>query len=84
MFGVYGGVETTTKRVAFRCRTPAEWVEKFRGGYAPLLKTFARLDAEKQRGLTGDLLELVARFNRAKDKTMVVDAEYLEVRIVRR
>lgn len=59
-------------------------MEKFRGGYLPLLKTFAKLDADPQRALTGELLELVARFNRAKDKTMVVDAEYLEVQVVRR
>jgi SAM-dependent methyltransferase len=84
LFGVYGGVEVTPKRVSFRSPTPANWVEKFRGGYVPLLKAFARLDAGKQRGLTGELLELVARFNRAKDKTMVLDAEYLEVVVTRR
>lgn len=84
LFGVYGGVELATKRVTFRSRTPADWVEKFRSGYVPLLKTFARLDADRQRALTGELLELVARFNRATDRTMVVDAEYLEVLIVRR
>jgi hypothetical protein len=34
--------------------------------------------------LRGDLLELVARFNRASDATMTVDAEYLEVLVTRR
>jgi SAM-dependent methyltransferase len=84
LFGAYGSVEVTTKHVAFRSRTPADWVEKFRAGYVPLLKAFSRLDAGQQRGLTGELLELVARFNRAKDRTMVVDAEYLEVQVTRR
>lgn len=84
LFGVYGSIEAQPKRVVFRSPTPAQWVEKFRSGYVPLLKTFAKLDAEQQRTLTGELLELVARFNRAKDKTMVVDAEYLEVLVVRR
>jgi ubiquinone/menaquinone biosynthesis C-methylase UbiE len=84
LFDVYGTVEVASKRVVFRSPTPANWVEKFRGGYVPLLKTFAKLDADKQRALTGELLELVTRFNRAKDKTMVVDAEYLEVQVVRR
>ena len=45
---------------------------------------FAGLDATRQRTLTGELLELVARFNRAKDGTLVLDAEYLEAMIVRR
>jgi ubiquinone/menaquinone biosynthesis C-methylase UbiE len=84
LFGVYGRIETSVKRAAFRYRSPADWVEKFRSSYVPLLKTFTKLEAEKQRLLTGELLELVARFNRAKDKTMVVDAEYLEVVVTRR
>ncbi|HTU65048.1 MAG TPA: class I SAM-dependent methyltransferase [Steroidobacteraceae bacterium] len=84
LFGVYGGVETSARRVAFRSRTSGEWVEKFSAGYVPVLKTFATLDAERQRLLTGELLELVARFNRAKDKSMIVDADYLEVVVTRR
>lgn len=84
LFGVYGRIESTPKRAVFRYCSPAGWVEKFRSSYVPVLKTFAKLDAAKQRQLTGELLELVARFNRAKDKTMVVDADYLEVVITRR
>lgn len=84
LFAVYGGVDACERRVAFRARTPAEWVEKFRAGYAPVLKTSSKVEPDKQRALTGDLLELVTRFNRAKDKTMVVDADYLEVVVVRR
>jgi ubiquinone/menaquinone biosynthesis C-methylase UbiE len=84
LFGVYGGIETQLKRAVFRYRSPSDWVEKFRASYVPVLTTFAKLEGEKQRLLTGELLELVARFNRAKDKTMVVDAEYLEVVVTRR
>ncbi len=84
LFGVYGRIESQPKRAVFRYRSPADWVEKFRASYVPVLKTFARLDLEKQRVLTSELLELVTRFNRANDKTMVVDAEYLEVVITRR
>jgi ubiquinone/menaquinone biosynthesis C-methylase UbiE len=84
LFGVYGRIETTPKRAVFRYRSPSDWVEKFRASYVPMLKTFAKLDAQKQRLLTGELLELVARFNRAQDGTMVVEAEYLEVVIMRR
>jgi hypothetical protein len=72
------------KKVAFRARTPAEWVDRFRSSYGPVLKSLAALDADRQRALRGDLLELVARFNRAKNGSMVVDAEYLEVVITRR
>ena len=84
LFGVYGRVEVAPKNAVFRYRSPADWVEKFRTGYVPLLKAFTKLDADRQRALTGELLELVTRFNRAPDKTMVVDAEYLEVVVTRR
>lgn len=84
LFGVYGRIEAVPKRAAFRYRTPMDWVDKFRASYAPVMKTFAKLDAAQQRELRRELLELVVRFNRGKDGTMVVDAEYLEVVIVRR
>jgi ubiquinone/menaquinone biosynthesis C-methylase UbiE len=84
LFGVYGHIEAVPKRAVIRYRAPADWVEKFRASYVPVLKTFAKLDAEQQRSITGELLELVARFNRARDTTMVVEAEYLEVIVTRR
>jgi ubiquinone/menaquinone biosynthesis C-methylase UbiE len=84
LFGVYGRIETAPKTAVFRYRSPADWVEKFRTGYVPLFKSFTKLDAGHQRALTGELLELVTRFNRAQDKTMVVEAEYLEVVVTRR
>ena len=84
LFSVYGGVETAKKRVAMRARTPMDWVDKLRTSYSPVLKTFALLDSAAQKTLRSQLLELVQRFNRAKDSTMLVDAEYLEVVVQRR
>jgi ubiquinone/menaquinone biosynthesis C-methylase UbiE len=84
LFGAYGRIETIAKNVAFRSRTPAEWVDRFRASYAPASGPAALADAGRQRALRGDLLELVCRFNRAKDGSMVVDAQYLEVVITRR
>jgi len=84
LFGAYGSVWSARKHVALRARTPMDWVDKLRTSYAPVLRTFATLDAARQKSLRGSLLELVTRFNRAKDSTMLVDAEYLEVVITRR
>ena len=84
LFGAYGSVEACRKRVALRARTPMDWVDKLRAGYAPVLKAFAQLDASRQKALRSELLELVTKFNRAKDSTMLVDAEYLEVVVTRR
>jgi ubiquinone/menaquinone biosynthesis C-methylase UbiE len=84
LFGAYGNVSLSQKHVALRSRTPMDWVDKLRASYLPVQKAFASLDAEGKRALRSDLLELVARFNRATDGTMLVDAAYLEVVITRR
>ena len=84
LFGAYGNLWVMEKRVVFRSRTPMDWVDKLRTSYSPVLKTFALLDSAAQKTLRTQLLELVQRFNRAKDSTMLVDAEYLEVVVQRR
>ncbi|HEV7606600.1 MAG TPA: class I SAM-dependent methyltransferase [Steroidobacteraceae bacterium] len=84
LFGAYGSIWTTRKQVTLRSRTPMDWVDKLRTTYLPVQKAFALLDADRKRAMRSELLELVARFNRATDSTMVVDAPYLEVVITRR
>jgi SAM-dependent methyltransferase len=84
LFAAYGSVRSSASHVVLRARTPMEWVDRLRTGYAPVLKAFAQFDAARQKVLRNELLELVARFNRAGDATMVVDAQYLEVLVVRR
>ena len=84
LFGAYGSVDASRKKVTLRARTPMDWVDKLRASYAPVLKMFASLDATGQKSLRGELLELVTRFNRARDASMLVDAEYLEVVVTRR
>jgi SAM-dependent methyltransferase len=84
LFGVYGNVWCERKNVAFRARTPMDWVDKLRASHAPVMRAFAVLDAPGKRDLRGALLQLVSRFNRSRDTTMVVDAQYLEVVIQRR
>jgi hypothetical protein len=56
-------------------------MDVFKTYYGPLLKTFAALQPSAQANLNGELFELIARLNRAKDGTMVVASEYLEVTI---
>jgi hypothetical protein len=84
LFGAYGSLWLMEKHVAFRSRTPMDWVDKLRTTYQPVLNAFAALDAAGKRALRSELLELVAKFNRARDGSMVVDAGYLEVVITRR
>jgi SAM-dependent methyltransferase len=84
LFGVYGHADSEVKNVAFRARTPMDWVDKLRATYAPVLRAFAVLDAAGKRDLRAQMLSLVGEFNRATDSSMVVDAQYLEVVVLRR
>jgi len=76
-------VKSAQRNFVFRYRSPEHWLEVFRTYYGPVLKTFAALKPEAQAALQGDLLALVAQFNRSGDGTMVVPAEYLEIVITR-
>jgi SAM-dependent methyltransferase len=76
-------VDHAKREFNFRYRSPAHWVDIFRTWYGPVHKAFGTLDAAGQAALEKDLLALVARMNRAKDGTMSVPSEYLEVVVTR-
>ena len=67
----------------FRYRSARHWLDVFRTYYGPLLKAFAALDQQAQTALTNELVELIGRFNRSGDATMVVPSTYLEIVIVK-
>jgi len=79
LFGAIGSVAAESKTFAFRYKSPAHWVEVFRDYYGPVHKAFAAVDPEARRALESDLLDLLDRFNRVNDGTLVVPSEYLEV-----
>ena len=76
-------VTSSQRHFVFRYRTPAHWLDTFRTWYGPVLKAFAALDRVQQQALERDLLALVGEFNRAKDGTMVVPGEYLQIVVTR-
>jgi ubiquinone/menaquinone biosynthesis C-methylase UbiE len=79
MFGGQASIEATSRMYNFRYRSPAHWLEVFRTWYGPVHKAFEALPQPGKTALEEDFLALIDRFNRAKDGTMVVPAEYLEV-----
>jgi SAM-dependent methyltransferase len=76
-------IETAERDFVFRYRSPGHWLETFRSYYGPMHKAFAALEPEAQAALRSDLLDLIGRFNRANDGTMVVPSRYLEIVITR-
>jgi hypothetical protein len=76
-------IRSVRRDFVFRYRSAEHWLEVFRVYYGPVLKTFAALAPPAQSALAHDLIDLVGRFNRAKDGSMAVPGEYLEVVITR-
>jgi len=77
-------IQALSRHFVFRYRSADHWLEVFRTYYGPVLKTFAALEPLAQVSLERELKELIDRFNRSGDATMVVPSEYLEIVIVRR
>ena len=67
----------------FRDRSPEHFIEYWRTFYGPTLKAFDAVGESGRAALEADMLDLIARFNRADDGTMVVPSEYLEAVIVK-
>jgi ubiquinone/menaquinone biosynthesis C-methylase UbiE len=76
-------IRSNKRTYAFRYRSPEAYLDYWRLYYGPTMKTFEAVGEAAQEALTSDLLELIARFNRADDGTMVVPSEYLETVIVK-
>jgi len=72
-------LQITRRSMTFRSRSPRKNVEFTRKYAGPFLEVFQALDPAGQERLTRDLIEVIHRFNRSGDDTMVVDSDYLEV-----
>jgi ubiquinone/menaquinone biosynthesis C-methylase UbiE len=72
------------RHIIFRYPSPAAYLQYWRRYYGPTLKAFEAVGEAGRDGLEADLLDLIARFNRAEDGTMIVESEYLEAVILTR
>ncbi|HEV2650683.1 MAG TPA: class I SAM-dependent methyltransferase [Rhizomicrobium sp.] len=79
LFGASASVAAQSRTFAFRYKSPQHWLEIFRNFYGPVLKAFAAIDPEAQGALEADFYALIKEFNIARDGTLVIPSEYLEV-----
>src|SRR4030081_3085307 len=84
LFGSHAVVATQSRNFVFRYQSPAHWLEIFRDYYGPVLKAFASLAPEARKELEKDLYALLDQNNAAKDGTLVLPSEYLEVVITKK
>ncbi|HYK24807.1 MAG TPA: class I SAM-dependent methyltransferase [Steroidobacteraceae bacterium] len=79
LFGSGGTIGVRRAHFVFRYKSPEHWVEFFRTYYGPVLKAFAAIDPEARAALEGDIYGLLGELNVARDGTLVIPGEYLEV-----
>ena len=79
LFGAKGSVAAQTRNFVFRYESAEHWIEIFRNYYGPVVKAFEALDATAGAALETDIDALLQKFNVAKDGTLVIPSEYLEV-----
>jgi len=86
LFGDAVASVTSYPRTAiFRYRSAEENVDFFRTYYGPTLRAFDALPADRQASLNEEMIALVHRFDRNKNKGAVaIAAEYLETVIIRK
>ncbi|MEM9622722.1 MAG: class I SAM-dependent methyltransferase [Pseudomonadota bacterium] len=76
-----GGMQVDKRTYLFRHRSPAHWLAFFRAVYGPVRNAFAALAPAEQAGLETDLLALLHSMNIARDGSLKVPAEYLQIMI---
>ncbi|CAN5655559.1 class I SAM-dependent methyltransferase [soil metagenome] len=67
----------------FRYPSVDYYLEVLRDYLGPTRETFRALGSEEKDSLRRDVVDLVGRFNRSGDETMIVPSDYLEVVAVR-
>ena len=77
--GDAGDLRIARRSFVFRYRSARHYLEILKTQLGPTRGAFLALEPEKQENLTADVLDLVGRFNRSDDGTMVVPSDYLEV-----
>ena len=83
LFGaVATDIRAQKRQFVLRHESPAGFVDYWRRYYGPTMKAFEAVGETGAPALRDDLVDLIGRFNRAADGTMVVPSEYLEAVIV--
>jgi len=83
LFGRGVTMAAQSRHFTFRYKSPAHFLDVFRSYYGPTHKAFGAIDAAAQQKLQGDILALIDQFNVARDGTLVIPSEYLEIVITK-
>ena len=84
LFGPKAKIAITPRTFKFRYRSAAHFIDVFRSFYGPIHKLYGALSEEKAAAFTAELTDLIGRFNRSGDETVVIPSKYLALVLHRR
>ena len=76
-------IEIRSRMFNFRYPSAQHWLDLFRTYYGPVHKAFEALDGIRGEQLAQDILNLIEQYNKARDGSMLVPSEYLEIVITK-
>jgi len=76
-------LQIARRSFVFRYRSIRHYLDVLQTHLGPTRETFLALDPVMRENLVGELVDLIGRFNRSDDETMVVPSDYLEVVVTR-
>jgi SAM-dependent methyltransferase len=79
-----GRLQTVRRSFVFRYRSVQHYLEVLQAHLGPTRETFLALDPARRENLVAELVDLIGRFNRSDDETIVVPSDYLEVVVTKR
>jgi ubiquinone/menaquinone biosynthesis C-methylase UbiE len=77
--GKAASMKAQHREFAFRYLSDEHFIATFRQFYGPIHKLYAALPEEKAATFTAELTDLIGRFNRSGDETVVIPSKYLEL-----
>jgi SAM-dependent methyltransferase len=77
-------IQSRRRSAIVRSPSPEHWLQGRRRYFGPTMKAFEALDPARQEALAREMLDLVRRFNRSGDGTVVAQSDYLEVVAIRK
>jgi len=84
LLGQAGPMRLEKRLYVMRYPSPRHWLDFFRTNFGPVRRIFESLDEARQEDYAAEQLELLQRFNRSGDETLVLPGEYLEAVIDRK
>ena len=77
--GQTASMRSSRRSALFRFHSNQHWIDVFSKWFGPIIRVREMLDDGQEKRFLGELDDVLSRFNRSGDDTLMVSADYLEV-----